>query len=259
MAKLIVCNSCGAQYGSDHSKCPYCGTMNYEGAEKEYFEKLEDIREDVEELNSIPMQETKAELKKQGRFIRKIVLIVVLLAMVFAGIFLVQELSFKRDHKADFIWQETNYQIMDEMYAAGDYEELLAFYRQAEEDDKPVYTWQHAEFIRAYDHVQCYYDYEEYLDTVVDDEIEEWRYGLYLWTQWKVYGYQFSGDLTEKEKLYFADAFADAEETLKNDWDYDEDTYQEFLEKASTSYGSTVTFEDCDAYIEKWKKTREDK
>ena len=47
MAKLIVCNSCGAQYGSDHSTCPYCGTMNYEGAEKAYFEKLEDIREDV--------------------------------------------------------------------------------------------------------------------------------------------------------------------------------------------------------------------
>lgn len=254
MAKLIVCNSCGAQYGSDHSACPYCGTMNYEGAEKAYFEKLEDIREDVEGLNAVPMQETKAELKKQGHFIRKIVVIVVLLAMVFAGIFLVQELSFKRDHKADYIWQETNYPIMDEMYAAGEYEELLVFYRQAEEDDTPVYTWQHAEFVRAYDHVQCYYDYEEYLDTVVDDEIEVWRYGLYLWTQWKVYGYQFSGDLTAEEKAYFADAFADAEESLKNDWDYDEETYQEFLEKASTSYGSTVTFEDCDAYIEKWKK-----
>ena len=145
---------------------------------------------------------------------------------------------------------------MDEMYAAGEYEELLAVYRQAEEDDKPVYTWQHAEFIRAYDHVQCYYEYEEYLDTVVDDEIEVWRYGLYLWTQWKVYGYQFSGDLTAEEKEYFADAFADAEESLKNDWDYDEETYQEFLEKASTVYGSMVTFEDCDAYIEKWKKER---
>ena len=103
------------------------------------------------------------------------------------------------------------------------------------------------------------YDYEEYLDTVVDDEIEVWRYGLYLWTQWKVYGYQFSGDLTEEEKAYFAEAFADAEESLKNDWDYDEATYQEFLEKASTPYGSTVSFDECDAYIEKWKKAKEKK
>ena len=256
MAKLIVCNSCGAQFGSDHPKCPYCGMMNYEGAEKEYFQKLEDIREDVEELNSVPMQETKAELKKQGRFIRKIVLIVVIIAMVFVGMFVVQELSFERDNKADFLWQETNYPIMDEMYKAGEYEELIAFYRKAEEEDKPVYTWEHAEFIRAYDHVQCYYEYEAYLDTVVDDEIEVWRYGLYLWTQWEVYGYQFSEALTEEEKLYFADAFADAEESLKNDWDYDEETYQQFLENASTPYGSRVTFEECDAYIEKWKKER---
>ena len=259
MAKLTVCNSCGAQFGSDHPKCPYCGTMNYEGAEKEYFEKLEDIREDVEELNAVPIQETKAELIKQGRFVRRIVLIVVLLAMVSAGIFFVQELSYKRDNKADFIWQETNYPVMDEMYAAEEYEELLAFYRQAEEEDKPVYTWKHAEFIRAYDHVQCYYEYEAYLDTVVDDEIEVWRYGLYLWTQWKVYGYQFSGDLTEEEKLYFVDAFADAEESLKNDWDYDEETYQQFLEKVYAPYGSMVSFDECDAYIEEWKKSREDK
>ena len=100
------------------------------------------------------------------------------------------------------------------------------------------------------------YHHHGYLDNFVDDEIEVWRYGLYLWTQWKVDGYQFSGDLTAEEKEYFADAFADAEESLKNDWDYDEETYQEFLEKASTVYGSMVTFEDCDAYIEKWKKER---
>jgi len=256
MTKLIICNSCGAQFGSDHSKCPYCGTMNYEGAKKEYFEKLEDIREDVKELNAVPRQETKAELKKQGRFIKKIFFIVVLLAMIFAGFLFVQERSFERDHKADFIWQETNYPIMDKMYEAEEYEELLAFYRQAEEEDKPIYMWEHAEFIRAYDYVQCFYDDEEYLDTVVDDEIEVWRYGLYLWTQWKVYGYQFSGDLTEEEKLYFAEAFLDAEESLKNDWDYDEETYQQFLENVSAPYGSMVTFEECDAYIKKWKKNR---
>ena len=259
MAKLVICNSCGAQFGNDHPKCPYCGTMNYEGAEKEYFEKLEDIREDVEELNTVPMQETKAELKKQGKFIRKVVTIVIVLAAVFGGIIFLQERSYERDNKADFMWKEANYPIMDELYANGEYEELMTFYMQAAEEDKPVYMWEHSEFVRAYDHVACYYDYEAFLDTVVDDEIEVWRYGLYLWTQWKVYGYQFSGDLTEEEKAYFAEAFADAEESLKNDWDYDEVTYQEFLEKASTPYGSTVSFEECDAYIKEWKKTKEKK
>lgn len=259
MAKLVVCNSCGAQFSNEEPKCPYCGTMNYDGAEKEYFEKLEDIREGVEELNTVPVQETKAELKKQGKLIKKVVIVVLVLAAVLGGIIFLQEKSYDRDEKADFLWREENYPKMNAMYEEEQYEELVAFYRQAEEEDKPVYMWEHAEFVRAYDHVQCYYEYEEFLDTVVDDEIEVWRYGLYLWTQWKVYGYQFSGDLTEEEKLYFAEDFAAAEQSLKNDWDYDEETYQEFLKKASTPYGSTVSFDDCDAYIEKWKKLKEGK
>lgn len=259
MAKLIICNSCGAQFGNEEPKCPYCGTMNYEGAEKEYFKKLADIREDVEELNAVPMQEAKKELKKQGRLIKKVLIAVVVLGLILAAVIFLQEKSYDRDEKADFIWQETNYPTMNAMYEAGEYEELVAFYRQAEEEDKPVYMWEHAEFVRAYDHVQSYYEDLVYIEANKDEKIEVWRYGLYLWTQWKVYGYKFSGDLTEEEKAYFADDFAAAEQSLKNDWDYDEETYQEFLEKVYAPYGSMVSFDDCDAYIEEWKKQKERK
>lgn len=49
MTKQVICNSCRAQFDNDEPKCPYYGTMNYDGAEKEYLEKLEDVREDMEE------------------------------------------------------------------------------------------------------------------------------------------------------------------------------------------------------------------
>jgi len=258
MAKLVICDSCGAQFSNEEPKCPYCGTMNYEGAEKEYFEKLEDIREDVEKLSEVPLKETKAELKKQGRFIKKIVLAVCVLAIVVAVISFWREKSYERDNKADFIWQQTNFPTLDELYEEGKYDELAAFYRQAEEEDKPVYMWEHAEFVRAYDYVQDYYADLDYMKSQdASEEKEVWLYGLYFWTQWKVLGYQFSGDLTEEEKAYFAETFVEVEKSLRNDWGMDDATYQEFYAKLIEPYGSTVTFDECDAYIQKWKKESE--
>ena len=49
----IVCTSCGASFDKDEPKCPYCGTLNPYGAEKEYKEKLEDIREKLDVVDDI--------------------------------------------------------------------------------------------------------------------------------------------------------------------------------------------------------------
>lgn len=63
MAKKIICKYCGAKFDEIKSKCPYCGSTNYKGAEAEYFDKLEDVREDMEDLENVPVQETKKELR----------------------------------------------------------------------------------------------------------------------------------------------------------------------------------------------------
>lgn len=251
MAKLIICNSCGAEFSNDEPKCPYCGTMNYEGAEKEYFEKLEDIREDVEELNAVPMQEAKKELKKQGKFIKKIFFVVVALVAIFGLIIYIQEKAYERDNKADYIWQEENFPIMDEMYKSGEYEELAEFFQLAWEEDRPVYNWEHYTFVDAYMEVEEFYSDLEYMEST--EEISDGMYGVILRTQWQVYGYSFSQELTEEEKIYFADAFAAAEQHLKNDWNFDEETYQKFYESITEPYGY-VSLDDCDAYIKEWKK-----
>lgn len=251
MAKLIICNSCGAEFNNEEPKCPYCGVMNYEGAEKEYFEKLEDIREDVADLNKVPLQEAKAELKKQGRFIRKIVLAVLMLVAVFAVIIFLQEKSYERDEKADFLWQQENYPKMDAMYEDGEYEELAAFYQKAMEEDQLLYNWEHAAFVETYLEVQEFYSDLEYM--AVTEDISDGMYGVILWTQWRVYGYSFSEELSEAEKEYFAEDFALVEEHLKSDWNFDEETYQKFYQTITQPYGY-VPLDDCDDYIKEWKK-----
>ncbi len=262
MTKLIVCDSCGAQFGNDEAKCPYCGTMNYAGAEKEYLGKLEEIREGVEDLETVPVREAKAELKKQGSFVKKVVIGFCLLAAVLGIVMFLYEKFYERDKKEDFLWEQTNFPIMDEMYASGKYEELVEFYQQAEQEDRTVYMWEHAEFARAYGYVQNYYEDLAFMETLAESEkqaIEVWEYSLYLWSQWKVLSYRYSVDLTEDEKAYFEKDFLAVEQSLRNNWDYDEETYQKFYNMISGPNAFGVTFDECDAYIEKWKEKMEGK
>ncbi|MBQ8278617.1 MAG: hypothetical protein IJZ23_02130 [Roseburia sp.] len=251
MAKLIICNSCGAEFSNEEPKCPYCGTMNYDGAEKEYFEKLEDIREDVEELNAVPMQETKAELKKQGRFIKKIVTVVLVLAVIFGVILFLQEKSYDRDEKEDFLWQQENYPKMNAMYEAGEYDELIAFYRKAQEDDRLLYEWEHADFVDTYISVEEFYGDLEYMESYED--ISDGMYTSILWNQWSIYRYAVSDEMSEDEKAYFAEDFIVVEQHLRNDWDYEEATFHELASRFTEEYGY-ISWDECEDYIKEWKK-----
>ena len=80
--KKIICNSCGAEFEDTLPECPYCGTMNYKGAEMEYFGRLEEVRSDMEQLGSVPEQETRSELKKQRKWILKLVLLLAVAAVL---------------------------------------------------------------------------------------------------------------------------------------------------------------------------------
>jgi len=71
MVKKVICDSCGAEFSNDEPKCPYCGTMNYDGAEKEYFEKLENVRSDMEDLKTVSAEETKKSLKSKAFLSKK--------------------------------------------------------------------------------------------------------------------------------------------------------------------------------------------
>ncbi len=254
MAKMVVCNSCGAHFDNDEPKCPYCGTMNYEGAEKEYFEKLEDIREDVEELNAVPMQETKAEWKNQGRFIKKIVITVLVLTVAFGAIISLEEKSYERDEKADFLWSQENYPKMDAMYEAGEFEELADFYTKAQEEDRLLYNWQHADFVDTYISVKTFYEDLDYMKKY--DDISDGMYTAILINQWRIYEYSVSKDMTADEKSHFTEEFEMVEECLRNEWGYDEATFHELSGRFLEEHGY-VSWDECEDYVKEWRKGKE--
>ncbi len=65
--KKIICSSCGAEFEDTLPKCPYCGSLNYKGAEAEYLGKLESMRQDMQQLEQVPEKELKKKLKKKQK------------------------------------------------------------------------------------------------------------------------------------------------------------------------------------------------
>ena len=54
MDKMIICPNCGAEIEKDVNRCPYCGFINREGAEKKFRSDIGRIREDIEETKKEP-------------------------------------------------------------------------------------------------------------------------------------------------------------------------------------------------------------
>ena len=48
MKKMIVCQSCAAEFDAALVRCPYCGTGYAPAEEKEYMGRLEEIRTELE-------------------------------------------------------------------------------------------------------------------------------------------------------------------------------------------------------------------
>ena len=85
-AVRVHCTNCGGEFDPKEPKCPYCGTMYEPGAEHQYMEKLGDIREDMEDLNSLAVSETASELKSAVRSTLLTIVVIVVAIAALAGL-----------------------------------------------------------------------------------------------------------------------------------------------------------------------------
>ncbi len=141
----ISCPSCGASLPSGTAKCPYCGSLFAEGAEREHMQKLYTIQKELVGLHETPVEGLKTEIRRQGRFLRRALLVAALLAALLALLLFFSARSYERDHTADYIWQQQHLPHMTELYEAGDYEALAPLFLQALEEDRPVWTWEYCD------------------------------------------------------------------------------------------------------------------
>ena len=79
----MICKNCGAQFQDSLPKCPYCETLHYAGARKEYMEKLEDMKDDLSELHEVVPELYNEQLRTQTKNIKKTIFRVFIVLGIF--------------------------------------------------------------------------------------------------------------------------------------------------------------------------------
>lgn len=252
MTKMIICSSCGGECAEESANCPYCGSTLLTGAEKQYMEQLRDVKEQMEELDAAPIEETKAAIKGQGKVLKiGIILGGVLLLLVLGATYWFDRMLYRDedDFKQQYAWKQEYYPVMDELYEQNDYDGLFRFFEEHMDDENAqFYSWEHYHFLSAY------MTYRDYSDDLKAGEYRGSAASLFA-QQWRA-----KGDLAKPEhytKEEYA-ALLPMLETLEEDyqtrWNIDPQEekllYQE-LEKNDYYF---LDFDTCEKYAKKWSK-----
>lgn len=158
--KQHKCENCGANISVNVHECPYCGGINYVGAKKKYFRELANIKDNLKQLEKIPMASYKKEASVQiKRIVKTILICAFFIAFLSGGIFLFsrwEESTYSynsADAKEQLLWDQENFPLLDEWYEAGEYDKLLELRYELYSKDKvyTYYNWKHEDFINVYE------------------------------------------------------------------------------------------------------------
>lgn len=168
----MICKQCGGEFDDHLASCPYCGEMNYQGAEAEYFEHLHDINKEMSEMGDDSQESYNSGMKKALIITAAVISGFILLAgIVIAIAFINFKATMKKGEEAmaqSISWKHQYYDDMDAMYAEEKYDELLQFLDDHAKDiGYYPYEWEHIDFI------QFYRNYKNFLaDTAKFDDGE---------------------------------------------------------------------------------------
>lgn len=167
---MITCKECGADFDEYLSECPFCGALNYTGAEEQYLEHLEDIQDDLSDMADASAGDYHASLKRSARIMLTTFCCLILAAGLFAGIFfLIRSRTDSADssemQKAQLLWRNRYLDTLDEMYASGNYDGIVTFLDEhAGDEGYSPYSWEHLDFIEIYISYQTFLAERENLD-----------------------------------------------------------------------------------------------
>lgn len=251
MGKMVVCDSCGAEFEENLAKCPYCGSMNVKGAEREYMEKLEDVQEDLEELEDAPLDELTDTVKKQGLFLAKVFLVVLAVVGILALARFILERRDRWDPKAEYAWQQEYYPRLDQLYDEGDYDGMVDLALEAMgEDNAAIWKWEHYDFYEAYLYAR---DFEEMYSQLGEEMFLDSDYIFLFQEEWRLVLLEENDQLklTNRDREVLGPYIERAGAALSSDWGMSEEEYESFLNLAKENY-YIMPYEECRDFVERW-------
>ena len=145
----MFCPNCGAKLKDSDVTCPYCGTVQPSAAESEYMHKLEHLKQDVQNLEAFPTKEYTRELKHQGIFTAKIIIIIVgiffLLFAIGVSVLYGSRYIEKKELREENAFVKEYFPKLNELYASGDDEEVYTYINSLYDLDgsTALYRWKH--------------------------------------------------------------------------------------------------------------------
>lgn len=247
----LICPNCGGEFKEHNAKCPYCGTMYYPGAEEEYLKKLEHVRTDLEDLGSVPEQETVKAIKKRAGWVIKLAVAAIIVILLCIGIVVWKTREESYDAKAQYVWRQENYPKMEELFENEQYAELYDFIEQGTADGIYLSDWEHWSFMMVWgicDKV------EQCLSREADGEtLQEYQETVLLNDYWILKGISYSVLLSKEDREQLEPFRAQALAGLEGRWDFSQEDVKKFEEEVKNNYGYPK-YETCEAYIKKWMK-----
>lgn len=260
-----ICENCGAEYEYQAPCCPYCGTINEIGAEQQYMNKLQDLKQDLGKMRQVAPDAYAQEIRSTGRrtgiaaFIIIVALALIIGSFAFCYYYRVNVLE-TREMKSQLLWEQQYFPQLDEWYDNQEFDKILEFqtelYTNEETENIALYRWKHIQFIRNYER----YVYLQELagqindgETIWDSEKSSALYDslnlIYLEETSKECGVELTDniDLLRKYGIY-------AGEFLQNYLGMSEAQISDAY--AQTTQEGIISFKACESYAKQlvWKQ-----
>ena len=191
---MIICSNCGGKFQEELSRCPYCGQIYVPGAEREYMEELQDIKEGLSEVEEASAKIYQKEINSTIKKTRVIIFALIAVALLGCGLFWSMDHLFSYEEseeeiKKRMLWQHENLPVVEEWYDACEYQKILDFMEQAyEEYGYSLYDWEHYHFINHYEHWQICMDIHKRI--LAGEEVSEFDAGELLYCGMSVMFYE---------------------------------------------------------------------
>ncbi len=151
------CSNCGAEIKKSDPKCPYCGYINEEGAEKEYMGRLYGLRNDLDSIDEEAASGYSRDYKKTFKLIGITLGVLILISGLIFGTIAVKKNKEKRNEPAksddmlkEMTWKKEAFEEFDRLYEQGEYEKLCEAVYAPYEENHDVSAWKHYWFASIY-------------------------------------------------------------------------------------------------------------
>jgi len=257
---MKICNSCGGSFDESLPKCPFCGTLNEEGAEKEYNKKLYNIKEELDHVDELAVDDYKNEV----RLFFRVFLIALAIACVIEGAIW---FSANKNHHPDVLGSRRkeldqemtaiksardDIQNLEELFQSGRYQELCTVFNDSKNRNR-FYNWKRYNFISCYSRiVSC----RETLATIAPGD-DYYKYSNALYSYISAHRDVMENDtsiqMSESEIEIIAPQVDDLKDLIMSKLSLSESELEELEEKASrNSYTDSSVL--IDYAKERWGK-----